>query len=113
MLWLWLVQAAAREPSVNKPEKAEELHEATNEAVPDSKGEDGEAQVEINKGPSQAVRGTDVSLIDSTTEGVSSLHLSCIQLQVTCGRCRAVVDVRVPLPKDGASLEPAGNLFQC
>ncbi|CDI74615.1 zinc finger (CHY type) protein, putative [Eimeria praecox] len=103
-------QAIIKEASINKCDKVEEQHDGTGESVHDNKGQDGEVHLGVEP---QTLRGTDVSLIGSTTEGISSLHLSCIQLQVTCGRCRAAVDLRVSLPKDGASLEPAGCSVGC
>lgn len=111
MLWIWLLQVATEGESTSKLDEVKEPHESTSEAVLASKKQDGEVQLEAEEGRAQAVRGSDVSLIGSKTEGVSSLHLSCIQLQVVCGRCRAAVDLRVALPKDGASLEAAGNFL--
>ncbi|CDJ49377.1 zinc finger (CHY type) protein, putative [Eimeria brunetti] len=106
-------QAAAEEANISKIDEVEEPHEGTNEAGLGNEGQDSEAQLGTEAGASRTLRGSDISLIDSTTEGVSSLHLSCIQLQVTCGRCRAVVDLRVSLPKEGASMEPAGCSMGC
>ncbi|KAL8428063.1 hypothetical protein ACSSS7_007417 [Eimeria intestinalis] len=59
------------------------------------------------------LRGCDISLLEPVTEGVASLHLSCVRVQVACGRCRNSVDVRVALPKDGETLETAGCSVDC
>ncbi|KAL8270519.1 hypothetical protein Esti_005556 [Eimeria stiedai] len=59
------------------------------------------------------LRGCDISLLEPVTEGVASLHLSCVRLQVACGRCRNPVDMRVALPKDGETLEAAGCSVDC
>lgn len=72
-------------------------------------GEDGENNTGVSARTPAVARGSDISLIDTTSEGVSSLHLSCIRLQVTCGRCKTPADMRVSLPKDGAALDAAGK----
>ncbi|KAL8452921.1 hypothetical protein Emag_002138 [Eimeria magna] len=65
------------------------------------------------EGKPTLLRGCDVSLLEPVTEGVASLHLSCVRLQVACGRCRNPVDMRVALPKDGETLETAGCSVDC
>ncbi|KAL8447512.1 hypothetical protein Emed_004300 [Eimeria media] len=65
------------------------------------------------EGRTTLLRGCDISLLEPHTEGVASLHLSCVRLQVACGRCRNPVDMRVALPKDGETLETAGCSVDC
>lgn len=63
----------------------------------------------VSEGLAGTLRGCDVLLLEPVTHGVSSLHLSCLRLQVSCNRCKCMTDMRVALPKEGVTLEPAGS----
>ncbi|XP_026191969.1 uncharacterized protein LOC34623098 [Cyclospora cayetanensis] len=82
---------------------------------PDDRAQDEDKNVHLGKAGATAVtlRGCDVSLLEPVAEGATSLHLSALRLQVACSRCKSEFDMRVVLPKNGATLEPAGCSADC
>lgn len=105
-----LLQAHAGEGSDDKLDKREAPQQSGSDGdEPDVQGRERARPSHEADATPALVRGCDVSLLEPTTDGVSSLHASCVRLQVACSRCKGVADMRVALPKDGATMEPAGN----
>ncbi|KAL8439880.1 hypothetical protein Efla_000852 [Eimeria flavescens] len=110
-----------RENVLRQRQEAEKREGTESNSLVASQGSDGEdAKAEeyqeqegrptpALEGKSTLLRGLSVSLLEPVTEGIASLHLSCVRLQVACGRCKHAIDMRISLPKDGTTLEAAGR----